>query len=71
MALPDALLTTIPPGSDVAGVPGVVLTHLNAALRLAELALRPPSPTEADDGVGHKPRSPGRGVIENKHSIVV
>jgi hypothetical protein len=40
---------------------GVVLTHLNAALRLAELALRPPSPTEVDDGIGHKPRSPSSG----------
>lgn len=47
--LPAALLTTRPRGTDVAGLPGVVLTHLTAALRLAEHTLRPPSPTEESD----------------------
>lgn len=51
-ALPAALLTTRPPGADVAGLPGTVLTHLTAALRLAEHTLRPPPTAEEFSGSG-------------------
>jgi uncharacterized membrane protein YgcG len=62
-ALPAALLTTQPSGADVAGLTGTVLTHLTAALRLAEHMLRPPE--DSSDGSG------GGGGDDDSHEAHV